>query len=83
MSQETELDSSVASHLSGSAERMRRYRRRRAKGMRCLTIEIRQTELAALVAKGLLSANDQADRNAVRRALYVFLDRTLRIQRYV
>ena len=30
----TELDSSGAASLSRSAERMRRYRRRRAKGMR-------------------------------------------------
>jgi hypothetical protein len=37
-----------------AAERMRRHRQRRRDGLRCLIIELRETEIAALIRKGLL-----------------------------
>ena len=57
---------------------MRLHRVRRSAGLRSLTLEVRETEIAALVRKGLLRADSQTDDNAVRDAFYVLLDRSLR-----
>jgi hypothetical protein len=38
---------------SGAAKRMRRYRQRRREGLRCLTVQLRETEIEALIHKGL------------------------------
>jgi len=62
---------------SAAAERMRRHRERRSLGLRCLTIQLLETEIAALVRKGLLNVETRNDPNAVRGALYDFFDRTL------
>ena len=60
-----------------AAERMRRHRRRKRNSMRCLTIELRETEIETLVRQGLLPTEMRNDPQAVRRALYRFLDCTL------
>ena len=39
-----------------AAERMRRHRQRQRDGLRCLTIELYETEVDALIQKGLLKA---------------------------
>lgn len=62
---------------SAAALRMRRHRERRRDGLRCMTIELRETEVTALVRKGLLSDDARNDLKAVKRAFYGFLDRTL------
>jgi hypothetical protein len=62
---------------SPAAERMRLYRERRRDGLRCLTIELRETEVDALIQRGLLSSETRNDPGAVVDALYGFLDRTL------
>ena len=62
---------------SAAAERMRRHRERRRDGLRCLTIELRETEIDALVRMGLLKREMRNDANAIIEALYAFLDRTL------
>jgi hypothetical protein len=62
---------------SPAAERMRRHRERRRDGLRCLTIELRETEIDALVSKQLLKADARNDLRAVREALYAHLDNTL------
>ena len=62
---------------SAAAERMRAHRERRKSGLRCLTIELRETEVDLLIHKGLLKADARNDREAVCEALYVHLDRTL------
>jgi hypothetical protein len=59
------------------AYRMRLHRVRKLAGLRCLTLEVRETEIAALVRKGLLRAESQTDDNAVRDAFYALLDRSL------
>src|SRR5262249_19646 len=41
---------------SAAAERMRRHRQRRRDGLRCFMIELRETEIDALIRKGLLAA---------------------------
>ena len=62
---------------SGAAERMRRYRHRRRRGLRCFVIELSEAEVNALIRKGLLKTKRRNHLSAVRGALYVHLDRTL------
>jgi hypothetical protein len=62
---------------SSAAERMRLHRARRRNGMRSLWIELRVTEIEALVSIGLLKAETRNDPNAIREALYGYLDQTL------
>ncbi len=62
---------------STAAERMRRHRERRRDGLRCLTIELRETEIDALIRQRLLNPETRNDRSAVIDALYAFLDRAL------
>ena len=62
---------------SAAALRMRRHRERRRDGLRCVTIELRETEVSVLIRKGLLSDDARNDLKAVKRAFYGFLDRTL------
>lgn len=62
---------------SSAAERMKLYRERKKKGMRCLTIELRETEIDALIIKGFLTADTRNDAEAIIDALYAFLDREL------
>jgi hypothetical protein len=63
--------------LSEAAFRMRRHRERRRDGLRCVTIELRETEIAALVGIGFLRGDARNDLRAVKSAFYSFLDRTL------
>jgi hypothetical protein len=72
-------DVSSSERLSGSlaAERMRRHRQRRRDGVRCLVIELRETEIDALISKGLLKPEMRNDTSAIIDALYGHLDRTI------
>jgi hypothetical protein len=63
--------------LSPAAERMRRHRQRRRDGLRCFIIELRETEIDALIRKGLLEAANRHDYDSVQSALYEFLDDAL------
>ena len=56
---------------------MRRHRERRRDGLRCLTIELRETEIDALVLMGLLRPEMRNDGNAIIEALYALFDRIL------
>ena len=69
---------SAVKRPSTVARRMRLHRARKLAGLRCLTLEVRETEIAALVRKGLLSADSQTDAKAIRDAVYSLLDRSLR-----
>ena len=62
---------------SAAAERMRRHRQRRRDGLRCLIIELRETEIDVLIRKGLLKPETRNDTSAIIDALYSHLDRTL------
>jgi hypothetical protein len=62
---------------SAAAERMRLHRERRRKGLRCLIIELRETEIDTLVRMGLPKIEMRNDANAVVEALYAHFDRTL------
>jgi hypothetical protein len=63
---------------SSGAERMRRHRDRRRKGLRCVRIELRETEIDVLVRRGRLAGDSRGDLAAVRTVLYGFLDDYLR-----
>ena len=60
-----------------ATERMRRHRQRRREGLRCLTIEIYETEVDALILNGLLKAETRNNSFAVIEALYRHLKCTL------
>jgi hypothetical protein len=62
---------------TSAAERMRAHRSRRQAGLRCLTIELRETEVTELIRRKLLEAGARHDAHAVRTALYRYLDATL------
>jgi hypothetical protein len=61
---------------SPAAERMRRHRERRRDGLRCVTIELRETEIDVLIQKGLLNADARNNARSVREALYQYFDGT-------
>jgi hypothetical protein len=61
--------------VSSAAERMRRHRQRRRDGLRSLTIELRETEIDALIKAGLLGEQSRDDLSAVIHALYRLFDR--------
>ena len=62
---------------SAAAKRMRSYRKRRRAGLRCVTVQLRETEIGVLIRKGLLEAVARNDIHQVRKALHAYLDRTL------
>jgi len=62
---------------TAAAERMRRHRQRRRDGLRCLIIELRETEIDDLIRKGLLKSETRNDLNTIIKALYAHLDNTL------
>jgi hypothetical protein len=73
----TEGITSTPSILSPAAERMRRYRQRQRDKFRCLTVELHETEIEALIQKGLLAREMRNDTLAIIEALYAYFDRTL------
>jgi hypothetical protein len=57
------------------AERMRRYCTRRRNGHACITVELREDEIAALISCGLLEVDQRDSRVAIAAALHAYLDR--------
>jgi len=51
------------------AERMRSYRRRRRRGLRCVRLQVGRGELDGLVAKGYLAPGDRQDVEAIAVAI--------------
>jgi hypothetical protein len=62
---------------SPAAERMRRHRERRRGGSRCLNIELRETEIDALIQKGMLKSDTRNNAKSIIEALYAFFDKAL------
>jgi hypothetical protein len=52
-----------------AAERMRRYRKRRRKGIRCVNVQIHVTEIDALIRKKYLEQQSRDDLKAVEYAI--------------
>ena len=67
--------SDCLSPVSPGAERMRRYRERRQRGLSCIRVELRRSEVDALIAQGFLAPAERQDRGALAAALHRFLDR--------
>ena len=65
------------SPVSPAVERMRRHRQRRRRELRCVTIEVRRSEVDMLIARRLLAPEESTDRRALRKAIHRFLDMTL------
>ena len=65
---------------SPAANRMRYHRERRREGLRCITIELRETEIDELIRRKLLQADARNDVYAIREALHAHFDRTLGTQ---
>jgi hypothetical protein len=70
-------DATSPPSISAAAERMRRHRQRRRNELRCLNVELRETEIDTLVRIGLLKKEMRNDLGAVIDALYAHLDQTL------
>ena len=62
---------------SAAARRMRAQRQRRRAGLRCIVVQLRETEIDELIRKGLLQADARNDVYAVRDAMHAHFDRTL------
>ena len=80
MSEQAEISSgptTPSTACSAAAQRMRAHRQRRREGLRCIVVQLRETEIDVLIRKGLLQADARNDVCAVRDALYAHLDRTL------
>jgi hypothetical protein len=60
--------------LSSGAQRMRRYRERRRRGLSCIKVQLRRSEVDALIARGLLHPDKRQDRIALATALHRHLD---------
>jgi hypothetical protein len=74
--QETEFNEEPSAR-SPAVERMRLHRQRRRLGLRCIVIELRETEVDELVRRGLLTEDARDDRFALRKAVHSHLDQTL------
>jgi hypothetical protein len=80
MSEHTEMSGGPTRRplaCSAAAERMRAYRQRRRAGLRCVVVQLRETEVDVLIRRGLLNAVARNDVHAVRDALRAHFDRTL------
>jgi hypothetical protein len=56
---------------------MRRHRQRRRDGLRCLMIELRETETDGLIRRGFLKSEMRNDTDEIVAALYTLFDRTI------
>ena len=57
--------------------RMRRSRKRRRDGLRCLTVQLRETEIDVLISKGLLMPEARNEVRAIIEAVHRHFDQTL------
>ena len=62
--------------IYSAAGRMRLHRERRRDGLRCLTIQLHETEIDVLIFKGLLKPEKRQSRNAIINALHTYFDLT-------
>jgi hypothetical protein len=60
--------------LSPGAQRMRRYRARRRRGLSCIKVQLRRSEVDGLIACKLLEPTEREDRRALTEALHRYLD---------
>lgn len=63
--------------FASACERMRAHRQRHKAGLRCVTIELRETEVTELIRRKLLDPDARHDLHAIRKALHQHLDVSL------
>ena len=68
------LSAAQRRHDRTGSQRSREYRRRKREGLRPIMLEIRDEEIAAMVQRRILRAEDREDKLAVSAALYAVLD---------
>jgi hypothetical protein len=61
--------------ISPAAERMRRHRERKRKGLHLVQVLLRESEIGALIDAGLLDECSRNDWNAVTEAVHQLFDR--------
>ena len=52
-----------------STQRTRRHRQRRRRGTRCITVDVNESEVPALVTRGYLPEADRNDHVAIKAAI--------------
>jgi hypothetical protein len=67
----TPLASTPPARPSSATERSRRYRQRRRKGTRCITVQVNESGVGALVARGYLPKEACGDPSAIGAAIEV------------
>jgi hypothetical protein len=70
-------DQRLAKRRADAAARQRLRKERRRDGLRCVTLEVRETEIGVLVQRGLLDAAGKTDTEQVKMAFYKLLDQAL------
>jgi hypothetical protein len=81
MSQHAEMSSGPTSPpiaCSAAAQRMRAHRKRRRAGLRCVVVQLRETEIDVLIRRGLLKADARNKVRAIGEAIHAHFDKTLR-----
>jgi len=73
----TEIATLPARSPTSAAERMRRHRQRRRKGVRIVRIQLRATEIDALIRKGYLDQKSRDDLDALEFGVDAFVDDAL------
>jgi SOS response regulatory protein OraA/RecX len=73
----TNVQRLIALADSDEAPNVRRHRQRKRDGMRCLIVELMETEVDALIRRKLLDADARNDNAAVLKAVYAHLERSL------
>jgi hypothetical protein len=71
------MTNAAESPISPAAARMRRHRQRQREGLRCLTVQLRETEIDMLICKALLEPEMRNNKNAIINALHDHFDLTL------
>jgi hypothetical protein len=72
-----EVEKMSARSRTPVAERMRLYRKRRRRGVRCVRVQLHVTEIDTLIRKGYLDRKSRDDCDAVDAALGAFVDDAL------
>jgi hypothetical protein len=68
-----EVASIPSARPSSATERSRRYRQRRRKGTRCITVQVNENGIGALIARGYLPKEARGDSRAIGVAMEVLL----------
>lgn len=74
------MSEAASAASSPGARRMRLYRVRKERGLRCITIELFEHEIDGLSRSGYLAAGQRSDRRAVRDAIHALLARAFPAQ---